>query len=69
MTRTSRPEGRPVKRVGTCSQITKDRERGSILRLTGDPETDASEILEHLGPDRAGHLAILVLRLVAEVTR
>lgn len=73
MTRNDRPEGRPLKGLETREQSTKpatsDRERGSVLRLTDDPDLDAAEMLARLGPLGACAFALALLRLVAEATR
>lgn len=70
MTRLDRPEGRPAG-VGTQGQDT-DRgndPRGSFVRLTGDAEAMAADLLERHCPAAVAALAVALVDLIAAVGR
>ena len=54
-------------RNGTASTRRNEAPTGSYLRITGDCDEVAAEILEKLGPDYAGQIAWALVCLLGEV--
>ena len=72
MTRDDRPEGRPTDGVGPPRQDTPrgsklSPSRGAVVRLTGDLEALAVDLLDRLGPAASTALALALLALAGEV--